>query len=136
MANHLAGEVEVKALGKTLTFRLGVNEMLELQSDLGLADKDDSFLACFDEDKLRNLGVVRKIVRFGLKRDHPDLTLEEAGDIITELGLAKLQAVIKQALKWALPEPEPAKEGGAGGDARPSGGRHSSKTPPAQASRP
>lgn len=131
MANHLKGEVEVAALGKTLTFRLGVNEMLEVQNGLGLADKDASFLAVFDGDQLRSLKTVRTIAFCGLKRDQPEITEQEAGDVVVEVGLLEFGAIIRKALRWALPDKD---EGERDGAARPSPGPLSSSTRPARAS--
>jgi hypothetical protein len=131
MANHLAGEVEVVALGKTLIFRLGVNEMLAAQNGLGLADKDDAFLAVFDADQLRNLKTVRAIAFYGLKRDQPEITEQDAGDVVVEVGLLKFGEVIREALRWALPDKD---EGARDGAARPSPGPASSSTRPGRAS--
>jgi hypothetical protein len=123
MANHLRGEVAIKALGQDLIFRLGVNEMLELQNALGLADRDDVFLSVFDEDKLRNLKTIRTIFVYGLKRPDQSLTEEEVGNIVTELGLSVIPGIVKEALRWALPEKE---ETPPGGEPRPSAGPTSS----------
>ena len=131
MANHLAGEVEVLALGKTLIFRLGVNEMLEVQNGLGLADKDDAFLAVFDEDRLRNLKTVRAIAFYGLNRDQPEITERDAGDVVVEIGLLRFGDIIREALRWALPDKD---EGARDGAARPSPGPPSSSTRPGRAS--
>ena len=131
MANHLKGEVEVSALGKSLTFRLGVNEMLEVQNALGLADKDDAFLAVFDSDRLRNLKTVRTIAFHGLRRDQPDITEQEAGDLVVEVGLLKFGEIIREALRWALPEKDEETRDGA---PRPSPGPSSSSTRPGRAS--
>lgn len=131
MANHLAGEVEVLALGKTLIFRLGVNEMLEVQNGLGLADKDDAFLAVFDEDRLRNLKTVRAVAFYGLNRDQPEITERDAGDVVVEIGLLRFGDIIREALRWALPDKD---EGARDGAARPSPGPPSSSTRPRRAS--
>jgi hypothetical protein len=131
MANHMAGEVEVVALGRPLIFRLGVNEMLEAQNGLGLADKDDAFLAVFDEERLRNLKTVRAIAFYGLKRNQPEITEQEAGDVVVEVGLLKFGDIIREALRWALPEKD---EGARDGAARPSPGPLSSSTRPERAS--
>lgn len=123
MANHLAGEVAVKALGRDLVFYLGVNEMIETQNALGLAGQDDAFLSVFNEDQSRNLGRRRAIALHGLKRHQPEITEHEAGDLIVELGLVRFNAIVAEALRWALP---PKDEGVLGGELRPSPGPASS----------
>jgi hypothetical protein len=106
--NHLRGEVEVEAGGRKLTFRLGVNEMIRIQDALGLADDDAKFLLALSN--LRSFKAVRTIVHSGLLRDQPDTTEEQAGDVVTELGMMRVGEVIEQALRWALPEKKPGGE--------------------------
>lgn len=108
MPNHLRGEVEVEAGGRKLTFRLGVNEMIRIQDALGLADDDAKFLLALSN--LRSFKAVRTIVHSGLLRDQPDTTEEQAGDVVTELGMMRVGEVIEQALRWALPEKKPGGE--------------------------
>lgn len=102
MTNHLKGEVVLEAGGEKLTFRLGVNEMIAVQDALGLADDDAKFLVALSN--LRSFKAVRTIVHCGLLRGQPDLTLERAGDIVTEIGMERVGEFIAQALRWALPE--------------------------------
>lgn len=109
MANHLKGEVEVDlGSGKKLVFRLGVNEMIRIQDALGLADDDAKFLAALSS--LRSFKAVRTIVHSALLRDQPEVTEEEAGDVVTELGMQRVGEVIQQALRWALPDRKPGGE--------------------------
>jgi hypothetical protein len=105
MANHLKGEVEIQAGGEKLTFRLGVNEMVRIQDALGLADDDQKFLLALSN--LRSFRAVRTIVHSGLLRDQPEMTEEQAGDVVTELGMARVGEMIQQALRWALPDKKP-----------------------------
>jgi hypothetical protein len=121
VANHLKGEVERQVLGKKVVFRLGNNEMIELQGALDLAGKDEEFLACFDN--YRDFRLVRMITFYALKKHQPEITEDQAGDIVTELGLEEMAKIRKECLRWALPEPEPRK---GGAPARPSGGPTSS----------
>lgn len=124
MANNLKGEVEIKASGGPFIFRLGINEMISAQNDLGLAEDDQGFLETLDN--LRSLKKIRTIVLNGLKRDQPDTTEEMAGDLITELGIERMVEVIKQALRWALPDKEADAIPKKGGKPRPSPGAVSS----------
>jgi hypothetical protein len=104
MANKLKGEVEVSAGEDSIVFRLGINELIELQDDLGIED-DEAFLSAFDN--LRSLKKLRKVVFHAMKHARPDVTEIEAGDLITDLGSEKIRELIGDALKWALPQPEP-----------------------------
>jgi hypothetical protein len=129
MANHLKGEVEVAVPGreKPLVFRLGVNEMIELQNALGMAGQDTDFLHVFDESRLRTLKTVRAVALYGLRKHQPDLTEEQAGDIVVEIGLIRMGGVIREALRWALADPaEKDADAGEAGEPRPSPGPPSS----------
>lgn len=122
MANHMHGEVEIQAGEKKLIFRLGVNEMIELQGALGLAGDDEKFAA--EINSLVGFNKPRLVVLHGLKRAQPDMTEADAGDILTEVGMSKFALIYRAALRWALPEPDD--ESKAGGEPRPSGGPTSS----------
>jgi hypothetical protein len=124
VANHLKGEVAFEAGGQSYTFRLGVNEMIELQNQLGLAGKDAEFLEVLGG--ISGFGQVRACIYVGLRKHHPEVTEELAGDIVTELGMSQIPDIIRQALRWALPEKEEGAGGGRGKPARPSRGPTSS----------
>jgi hypothetical protein len=123
VANYHKGEVSFKAGGKTLIFRMGVNQLLDFQGKMGFAGQDEKLWEALDD--LRSLSVVRTIVFCGLAKDQPDITEEAAGDIISELGLPRMASLIVEGLRWALPEK---KEPGPGdkGEGRPSDGPTSS----------
>lgn len=128
MANHLKGEVEIVAGGEKFIFRLGVNEMIEAQDALGLADQDAQFFSILSRSK--SLKHVRALLWVGLKGSKPDLTIERAGELVAEIGFAKLPGIIQEAMRWAMPEPTPpsvaAGEKKKGGRPRPSPGPQSS----------
>jgi len=89
--------------GKRLEFRLGNNELIELQGASGFADSDfEKFLSSLDD--ARNLKQVRLTAYHALKRQQPDLQLEDAGDIVTSLGLEEWVKVLRETLAWALPK--------------------------------
>lgn len=103
MANHLKGEVEIEMPGgRKLIFRLGVNEMIRIQDALGLADDDQKFILALST--MRSFKAIRVIFHSGLLRDQPDMTEEQAGDLVTELGLPRAGEVIAQAFRWAMPD--------------------------------
>ena len=124
MVNHLKGEVSFEADGKTLIFRMGVNELIDFQGKMGLAGQDDKLWVTLEEN-MRSPAVLRKIVWCGLLRRQPDITEEAAGDVIAEIGLPAVVKIVMEGLRWALPEakePEPGEKG----ESRPSDGPTSS----------
>jgi hypothetical protein len=122
MANHLRGEVEIAAGDRKLVFRLGVNEMIAIQNDFGLAGKDEEFSAALMS--LRGFARPRIVFYHGLRARQPDITIEEVGDIMTAIGMPRVDQAIVEAVRWALPDKEPGDD--EGGDARPFGGPTSS----------
>jgi len=116
MANRLKGEVAVE-LGdgegrKTLIFRLGINELIGLQEALGLKDDDERFLTSLDN--LRSLRKMRAAVKAALVHGQPEITDEQAGDVITNLGFRRVGEIIAEALMWALPDKSQASQGAKG----------------------
>lgn len=107
MANRLKGEVSVECGGKTLIFRLGINELIGLQDEWGMKDDDEKFLIALDEK--RSLKRRRSLVKAALIYAQPDITDEQAGDVVTELGLPKIDEVLMETLAWALPPKEPSR---------------------------
>ena len=135
MGNTQAGEVDVEVGGQRLVFRLGINELIAIQADWGLADKDAEFFAELDAlQQTASLKKLRSVFYHGMRRGKPDVTEEAAGDLLVALGLKRAGELLSQALRWAAPEKSPEGEG-SGGEPRPSGGPTSTPTRPERASR-
>jgi hypothetical protein len=83
--------------------RLGLNEMVELMTAWELPHND--LQALFTRlQLLKDLTVLREVVFHALKRDKPQITVEVAGDVITQLGFNRAGELIVQAIGWAMPE--------------------------------
>lgn len=106
--NKYRGEVEFQALGQTFTLRLGFNELLVLQEELGLSEEN-----MLQELSVRmsQLNSIRKIFQRCVAFRHEDFTAEQAGDVITEVGVQQVAGILQQALRWAMPEAEKEKAG-------------------------
>lgn len=116
MTNPLRGQVAFEAGDTPYVLRLGLNEMISLMTAWGIPPNDLEQL--FQRlQELRSFVVLREVVLHALKRDKPQLTLEEAGDVITQVGFDRMGELIMEAIRWALPEPqEDQPEAGDGGD--------------------
>lgn len=123
MANHVHGEVEFEAEGRTYVFRLGVNEMIAVQDALGLAADDERFMQALQE--IQGFRKVRTMFYEGLRGAQPDMTEIAAGDLMTAMGLQDVIKVILAGMRWAMPGKEAA-EDRKGGRSRPSRGPTSS----------
>src|SRR5262245_54721465 len=97
MTNPVKGEVTFESGGKSYTFKLGVNAqvMLEQRVKMPLS----KFLK---EDKLEDLGIsdLRLIFWAGLHRQH-QLSEEEAGDIIDDIGPERVAEIFLEAFETA-----------------------------------
>src|SRR3972149_5914105 len=113
MANRLKGGAPV-GLGegdskRTVIFRLGINELIALQKEYGLETDDESFLVALDNKK--SLKRRRALIRAAMLYAQPQTSEEDAGEIITELGLKRMDEVIEETLRWALPDKSQASHG-------------------------
>jgi hypothetical protein len=113
MANRLNGEVALK-IGtgdeeKTLVFRLGLNELIELQSALGYKDEEtEKFFADADSGKnLKNLKQIRLWILHALRWGNPEITEQQAGDVATQLaaqhGVAYIGKILREAFVLTMP---------------------------------
>lgn len=96
--------MQFEAAGKKLTLRFGTNEFVLLEELLGL--KGGALMMGL----ARNTGFkdLRTVVRVGLTRCMPDITDEQAGDIIDQLGgIAAVPELLTNAITAAAPMPEP-----------------------------
>lgn len=107
MANPIRGEVAVVADGNTYTLRLGMNAIVEIETalDIGIAQ----VTALFQGEGLK-VGNMRLVLWAALRERHPDLTLEDAGDIMGHMGLADTIAKLGEAMQAAFPEPAAGKK--------------------------
>lgn len=117
MANRLKGEVAVE-IGEgeakhTVVFRLGINELIGLQAEWGLQDDDEKFLLALDDK--RSLKRRRSLVKAAMLFRQPETTDEQAGEVVSELGIRKVDEIIIETLGWALPPREPVQSGAARG---------------------
>lgn len=131
----LAGTVDLEVGGASLKLYLGINEMIRLSADLGVREGEDGRFFEILDDLTRNPSVakLRSVFYHALTKHQPDVTEDDAGDLMTALGMDRMGEVLGDLLKWATPD---APKGGDGeGSGRPSSGPTSSQTRPDRASR-
>ena len=95
MANEYKGEYPVE--GTPYVFRFTYNSLCELESKVDL-----NLLQVLLRMQNPRLSDIRLFCWAGLMDSIPDLTLEQAGDIIVEVGYKKISAAIIPALAVAL----------------------------------
>lgn len=87
----------IKALGKEYRIDKTFNALCEIEEVLG-----EKVVSQLTTGGLSGFTVIRSVLNVMLKRYHPELTLEETGDIISDLGLEKGASVITEALTAIL----------------------------------
>jgi hypothetical protein len=99
MSNAQKGEVTFEAAGKTFTFKLGTFAQAAIEA------KTKQSIFKFFNRGADDFGVADMLTVFhaGLLRAH-HLTEDEVGDIIDELGMARVGEIIGEALKLAFGE--------------------------------
>jgi hypothetical protein len=119
MANSVKGEVSVEADGETkgITFEphsdrlpenlrgrytllFSINALCELEEKMGGAVTDIASLAMGG----KRFTTIRNVFWAGLRDYHPDITLQDAGRIITAIGLEKADEAIGLAFGLTFPE--------------------------------
>lgn len=102
MANKLRGEVELQTPEKTYTMRMSINAIVGIEDhfDMGI----NQVAELLGDAKGMRVGNLRAIVMHSLREAEPNLTLEQAGNIVQAAGFAETAVAITEALKLAFPE--------------------------------
>jgi hypothetical protein len=122
MANPYRGEVEIPVpvtdpetgakTTKTYKLRFGTNELAELEDAFGTLN---AFFGSFKKDQLSVVNL-RKAVKIALKRCHPELSLDDVGDLFDQVGFRAMNDAIVKGFKVGTeillgeedePEPDP-----------------------------
>jgi hypothetical protein len=83
---------------------MSINSLIVLQNKLSTGNGPASMQAIFDAVTSGSLEHIRSVFWAGLLRYHPDITVEEAGHIIDDLGLDGVSEVLDQAQSAANPD--------------------------------
>jgi hypothetical protein len=121
-ANPLRGDVELSALGRRYIFRLGINELISLQSALGFDDEDE-FLQ--KVGSLRSTKALRTVgscclIRAANYTEDPDADVQfgiderEAGNVITDIGVGAFIRAVAKAMSLAWADPSEGADGSEG----------------------
>jgi hypothetical protein len=111
MGNDLTGENRFEAAGQTWTLKFTINSLIRLEEELG-DDKGPMKVAeiAFRLGRPMSLGFLRTVFWVGLLIDHPDLTLEEAGDLLGQVE-DDVASMLILAFGSAFPKPKEAAPG-------------------------
>lgn len=101
MANPARGEVAFTVADTEYTLKYSTNAICELEDRLNAGL--NTIVGHMDR-----LSTVRGMLWAGLRAKHPDITIQQAGEIIDKCGMIAATEVIGKALKAAFPPPDEA----------------------------
>jgi hypothetical protein len=97
--NRLKGELEVQLGERPRKFRLGWNEVAILEQLLG-----ESLQTRIKENNF-GFDAVRSCMFVGLKKNNPDLTIDDVGELLGESGdIEMYMRTIVRSLKESMPK--------------------------------
>lgn len=128
MGNLLRGQVSETIGGEAYVFRLATNEWASLEDE---HDKTTDelivwFFELLDQNKLR-MSLLRSFFRAALIGQRPDVTIDEAGEIMSDMGLVEAGALLGRVIAASMPDPKAEDENPPKAPAKASTGRRSSK---------
>lgn len=103
MANRERGEVSFEADGKTWTLSFGTNAICGLEAEM---DKPAGAIFASLDGSV-DFRTFRSVFRAGLARHHKGLKLDEAGDLIDEVGLSEAARLVGESVKASMPDAKP-----------------------------
>jgi hypothetical protein len=107
MANKQVGDVPFTVGDEIYTLRLDVNALAEMEDALSTDDKVVTSFQVMARAERGQISALRAVMWAGLRRHHPKITLDEAGDLIQRMGgPAGVEKTLKQATTAAMPESE------------------------------
>ena len=95
MANPKKGEASFSVGTERYTLRFSMNVLCSLEEELGRPLTD--FVLEWGQGKV-SISVVRQMIRAALVPNHPDISLEKAGDLMDEAGMATVLDALTKAL--------------------------------------
>ena len=115
MSNKVKGKLDFEVDGTSYALHFTANGMCELEDAAGCNAM--AFLSRMEVQAAGDLsfGDVRLLFWAGLQEHHPDMTVRDAGALMTELGgIAKAMELTGQAVADSMPKPDDGGKGNGG----------------------
>lgn len=103
MANKHRGEVSLQVGSETYTLRLSINELCNIEQAFGGKPIQEILGELENGDNVK-LTTLRTIVHAAFKSSHPEMTVEETGNIMGEYGAAETVKKLIEAMTAGMPE--------------------------------
>ena len=104
MANAQRGEVALDVDGKTYVFRFSVNAICELEEALG--SSVNTIAGQLSDMSAVKMKTVRALVWAALRDNHSEMTITDAGELISDAGVAAVMESVGLAFARAFPSGE------------------------------
>ena len=106
MANTQKGEVDFVLDGRTFTFRLGTGALIELQEHVSKLEGAQAALEQIFLDAARGrVLAIRAVLWAGLRKHHPEVTLEGVEDLLDAASPDEIQALLGNLGATTVPDP-------------------------------
>lgn len=99
--NTIKGEVQVEAGGKTYTLVMSVNAYCAMEKLEGL--NMETLFAVLQHPEKHTLTLYRSILYCALQEYHPDASVNDAGRIMSLIGLTKAMPALLDAVRASMP---------------------------------
>jgi len=103
LANPNRGQIALSVGGLEYKLSFSVNSLCELEAELDLPIA--SIIAILQNPKEIQMKFLRALLWAGLQDHHDDVTLKQAGIIVTDMGIKPAMEAVGQAFRLAFPEP-------------------------------
>lgn len=105
MGNLNRGEVSAQISGTEFILRIATNEWCHLEAELGMSTDEiiADFIAMLSANKLK-MAFLRSLFRAALIGRKPEITEEQTGELMSEMGLAEAGGLLAQVIKASMPE--------------------------------
>lgn len=102
MSNSLRGQSTFTSAGRSFTFCLSVNAICALEDHF---EKGIAAIGAMMADPANlRFGTMRAVFWAGLRDHHAELTLEDAGRVMSEMGIPEATDLIGKSFALAFPE--------------------------------
>lgn len=105
MGNMNRGEVSAQIAGTEYILRIATNEWCHLETEFGMSTDEiiADFIGMLSANRLR-MAFLRSLFRAALIGRMPDITKDQAGDLMSTIGLIEAGNLLAQVIKASMPE--------------------------------
>ena len=110
MANRERGIIDVQIDGRTYTFCLDLNALIELEEMFSTPERRVRFVEVLALAEAFSAKHLRAVFWAALRKHHPEMTVEDVGGIVNSVSMMDLQHVLTGANAGATPDPKDVQE--------------------------